>query len=72
MLPDGYWDMDTAAGGMGAVLLQRAARPLAYGLMIPEFLGKQLLTAEPWPGQELKIQRNTQAEIFAIVTGVLT
>ena len=63
---------DAAEGGIGALLLLPAARPLDYGLMFPEFLGKQLLTAEPGPGEEPKIQRNTQAEIMAIVTGVLT
>ena len=72
MLPDGYWDMDKAEGGIGVVLLLPSARPLVYGLMIPEFLGKQLLTAEPGPGLEPKIQRNTQAEILAIVTGIIT
>ena len=72
MLPDGYWDMTIAEGGRGAVLLLPAAHPLVYGLMIPEFLGKQLLTAEPGPGKEPKVQRNTQAEIIAIVTGLLT
>ena len=54
------------------MLLLPSARPLVYGLMIPEFLGKQLLTAEPGPGLEPKVQRNTQAEILAIVTGILT
>ena len=72
MLPDGYWDMEKAEGGIGAVLLLPAARPLVYGLMIPEFLGKQLLTAEPGPHENPKIQRNTQAEILAVLTGTLT
>ena len=54
------------------MLLLPAARRLVYGLMISEFLGKQLLTAEPGRGEEPKIQRNTQAEILAIVTGILT
>jgi hypothetical protein len=40
--------------------------------MVPKFLGQQLLTAEPGIGEEAKIQRNTQAEILAILTAILT
>lgn len=72
MLPDGYWDMDTAAGVVGAVLLLPSTRPSVYGLMIPELLSKLFLTAEPGSNEDTKIQRNAQVEILAIVTGILT
>ena len=69
-MPDGYWDMNTHEGGIGAVLLLPDGPPRVYGCMLPHYLRKQLRTSAT--GEEEKQQRNTQAELLAILVVLLT
>ncbi len=71
LFPDGYWDSGTATGGIGALLLLEGARARAIGDFVPPHLVTQLLTAEP-DAHEAKVQRNTQAELLAILCALLT
>ena len=61
-----------ARGGIGAVLLLPNDAPRVVGLLIRDGLGAQLLTSEPGSDQDPKQQRNTQAELLAILVFILT
>ena len=69
LLPDGYWDPDKKEGGVGSVLLREGATPYTFGGMVPEHLTFQLLSMQET--EEAKTQRNTQAELLAILMSIL-
>ena len=69
LLPDGYWDPDKQTGGVGAVLLREGATPFTYGGMIPPHLSYVLLSMQEESKE--KKQRNTQAELLAILMAIL-
>ena len=69
LLPDGYWDPDQKQGGVGAVLLREGQCPLTFGGMTPPHLAYQLLYMQET--DEEKKQRNTQAELLAILMSIL-
>ena len=64
------WDPDKAYGGIGAVLLRQDKSPLTYGTSVPDHLSAQLLTAADTA--PIKKQRNTQCELLAVFTALLT
>ena len=69
LLPDGYWDPDKQQGGVGAVFLREGATPFTYGGMIPPHLSYVLLSMQEEAKE--KKQRNTQAELLAILMAIL-
>ena len=69
LLPDGHWDPPKKEGGVGAVLLREGDLPYTYGGMVPEHLAFQLLFMQE--GQKRKEQRNTQAELLAVLVAIL-
>ena len=68
VFPDGYWDQEKNVGGAGALLLTPDGN-FAFGGMIPAHLRSQL--QDPGTGRANK-QRNTQAELLAILLVLLT
>ncbi len=71
LFPDGYWNPDKAEGGVGALLLVEGARALATGAVVPQHLAAQLLAIED--GRVgARAQRNTQAELLAVLVALLT
>ena len=70
LLPDGYWSPEAANGGIGGVLLLEGKQPQTWGCMIPDHLAAQLLSQSD--GVCNKVQRNTQAELLAVLTTILT
>ncbi len=71
LFPDGYWDSGTASGGAGALLLLEGAQHRAIGDMVPSYLTAQLLLAAA-DEEVAKVQRNTQAELLAVLAALLT
>ena len=69
LLPDGYWDQPKCEGGVGAVLLRDGGNPYAFGGMVPHYLRHYLMCEQELP--TAKKQRNTQAELFAILMALL-
>ena len=69
LLPDGYWDPPKKEGGVGAVLLREGDLPYTLGGMVPEHLAFQLLSMQE--GHKKKEQRNTQAELLAVLMAIL-
>ena len=69
LLPDGYWDPDKKEGGVGAVLLREGSSPQTYGGMVPQHLAYIFLSMQEEDKE--KRQRNTQAELLAILMSIL-
>lgn len=69
LLPDGYWSPEQANGGIGVPLIEHK-RPQTWGCMMPDHLAAQLLLSSE--GVSTKVQRNTQAELLAVLTTILT
>ena len=68
MFPDGYWAMEEQQGGVGVFAMDDQGA-FYVGDMIPEHIARQLRT---FVVHDPKKQRNSQAELLAILCTLLT
>ena len=61
LITDGYWDMGTSTGGIGAILLHPATQPQVYGTMLLDYLRQHLQSAPA--GDEAKKQLIRKASL---------
>ena len=76
LLPDDYWNMSKAEGGIGGVLLVQHGIPQVFSCMIPDYLAAQLLATKAVQRKKFAtialfeeaavMQGNTPAELLAI------